>query len=137
MAPFIDNLQFIGGYNFPDTLIDKGSLELEAMTYMRGRSIPNTWIIIDECLTEDHLVWTADGKAIPIKNIKNNDKITSINICEKTINKNNVSNCFSRQTRTILKIKTSRGTIKCTPTHKLWINSENNKLEKKKRDIFL
>jgi len=131
LAPFIDNLQFIGGYNFPDTLIDKGSLELEAMTYMRGRSIPNTWIIIDECLTEDHLVWTADGKAIPIKNIKNNDKITSINICEKTINKNNVSNCFSRQTRTILKIKTSRGTIKCTPTHKLWINSENNKLEKK------
>lgn len=131
LAPFVDNLQFIGGYNFPNSLIDNGSLELEAMTYMRGRSIPNSWIIIDECLTGDHLVWTADGKAIKIENIQNKDKVSSVNICDKVINQNNISNYFSRKTDIIFKIKTDRGIIKCTPTHKLWVNTENGTLERK------
>jgi PhoH-like ATPase len=31
-----------------DMLFEKGIIEIEAVTYMRGRSIPNSFIIIDE-----------------------------------------------------------------------------------------
>lgn len=54
LAPYFDNLGFLGkkagmsGKNYAETLMDQDKLELEAMTYIRGRSIPNTWIILDE-----------------------------------------------------------------------------------------
>jgi len=54
LAPYFDNLGYIGkkanisGRNYAEELIDQNKLELEAMTYIRGRSIPQTWIILDE-----------------------------------------------------------------------------------------
>jgi PhoH-like ATPase len=69
MQPIFDNLQFIlrdkaknkendhgdanngNGNGRPDKidyLIEKGFIEIEAITYIRGRSIPNQFIIIDE-----------------------------------------------------------------------------------------
>jgi len=48
LAPYFDNLAYIGGYGYPDQLIAEGVLELEAMTFIRGRSIANSWVIIDE-----------------------------------------------------------------------------------------
>ena len=50
LAPIQDNLQFLFG-NDKMTLemhIDEGRIEVEAMTYIRGRSISNSFIIIDE-----------------------------------------------------------------------------------------
>ena len=50
LKPIQDNLQFILG-NDQTVLrdyIDKGSIEIEALTYIRGRSISNAFIIIDE-----------------------------------------------------------------------------------------
>ena len=50
LAPIQDNLQFLMG-NDQLTLkmyMDKGVIELEALTYIRGRSISNSFIIIDE-----------------------------------------------------------------------------------------
>ena len=50
LMPIQDNLQFLLGNN-KSTLqmyIEKGKIEIEALTYIRGRSIANAFIIIDE-----------------------------------------------------------------------------------------
>ena len=50
VAPIQDNLQFLMG-NDRETLemyMENGTIEVEALTYIRGRSISNAFIIIDE-----------------------------------------------------------------------------------------
>ena len=54
MQPLLDTLEFITtcstqkkSFSYTD-LIDKKLIELEALTYIRGRSIPNRFILIDE-----------------------------------------------------------------------------------------
>ena len=48
--PIQDNMQFILGSDkaMLRDYMDKGQIELEALTYIRGRSISNAFIIIDE-----------------------------------------------------------------------------------------
>jgi PhoH-like ATPase len=50
LAPIQDNLQFLMGNDRTtlDMYLDNGTIELEALTYIRGRSIANAYIIIDE-----------------------------------------------------------------------------------------
>jgi PhoH-like ATPase len=60
MGPIFDNLEYIFNIqkgeketkgktkNLIDKYFKEGTIELEAMTFMRGRSIPNQFIIIDE-----------------------------------------------------------------------------------------
>lgn len=56
LAPIRDNLEFLMSYSFSkrdnyetlDTYIESGVIEVEALTYIRGRSIANAYIIIDE-----------------------------------------------------------------------------------------
>ena len=50
LAPIQDNLQFLLGDDRAtlDLYIQEGKIEVEAMTYIRGRSISNSFIIIDE-----------------------------------------------------------------------------------------
>ena len=48
--PIQDNLQFLlgGDKNALQMYMDKGKIEVEALTYIRGRSISNAFVIIDE-----------------------------------------------------------------------------------------
>ena len=50
LMPIQDNLQFLlgGDKSALELYIDKGKIEIEALTYIRGRSISNAFIIIDE-----------------------------------------------------------------------------------------
>ena len=56
MRPIFDNVEFLMGLTGADKragrgadeLIDMGIIEIEALTYIRGRSLPNQYIIIDE-----------------------------------------------------------------------------------------
>lgn len=50
LMPIQDNLQFLLGGNKKalETYMEKGKIEIEALTYIRGRSIANTFMIIDE-----------------------------------------------------------------------------------------
>jgi len=50
LAPIQDNLQFLMGNDKTtlDMYVENGTIELEALTYIRGRSIANSYIIIDE-----------------------------------------------------------------------------------------
>lgn len=51
LMPIQDNLQFLMGDDRStlEMYIEKGTIEIEALTYIRGRSISNAFIIIDEC----------------------------------------------------------------------------------------
>ncbi len=52
VQPIIDNLDYLFGSKKNNSTLqmyfDSGSIEVEAITYIRGRSIPNAYIIIDE-----------------------------------------------------------------------------------------
>lgn len=53
MAPIYDNLDFLfgssaGGQQQWTALVEKGVIKVEALTYIRGRSIPQQYMIIDE-----------------------------------------------------------------------------------------
>lgn len=57
MQPIFDNLEFLlGEFDGPtgpdghpiDQLMDRGLLEVEALTYIRGRSLPRQYMIVDE-----------------------------------------------------------------------------------------
>ena len=50
LMPIQDNLQFLMGNDklTLDIYMQKGTIEIEALTYIRGRSISNAYIIIDE-----------------------------------------------------------------------------------------
>ena len=50
LAPIQDNLQFLMGSDKAtlDMYVENGTIELEALTYIRGRSIANAYIIVDE-----------------------------------------------------------------------------------------
>lgn len=52
VQPIIDNLDYLFGSKKSssalDMYFDNGDIEVEAITYIRGRSIPNAYIIIDE-----------------------------------------------------------------------------------------
>ena len=50
LAPIQDNLEFLmGNKKTLDMYVDDGIIEVEALTYIRGRSISNAYIVIDEC----------------------------------------------------------------------------------------
>jgi PhoH-like ATPase len=55
LMPIQDNLQFLMGNDkiTLDIYMQKGTIEIEALTYIRGRSISNAFIIIDENETPD------------------------------------------------------------------------------------
>ena len=50
LAPVQDNLKFLTGDDQTtlDEYMQKGLIEIEALTYIRGRSIANAFIVIDE-----------------------------------------------------------------------------------------
>ena len=52
MQPIYDNLEYLFNAKKPGELeailAGMGSIEVEALTYIRGRSIPDQYIIIDE-----------------------------------------------------------------------------------------
>ena len=49
LMPIQDNLKFLmGDKTSLEMYIDKGKIEIEALTYIRGRSIANAFVIIDE-----------------------------------------------------------------------------------------
>ena len=49
LMPIQDNLKFLmGDRSSLEMYIDKGKIEVEALTYIRGRSIANAYIVIDE-----------------------------------------------------------------------------------------
>jgi len=50
LSPIQDNLKYLMGDKYAfDMHLNSGAIEIEALTYIRGRSISDAYIIIDEC----------------------------------------------------------------------------------------
>lgn len=50
IQPMIDNFKFLfkNGSHYFDIMVEKGIIEIEALSYIRGRSLPNIIMILDE-----------------------------------------------------------------------------------------
>ena len=90
LAPIEDNLQYLMG-NDKETLqmyMNKGVIEIEALTYIRGRSISNAFIIIDEAqnLTNHELktIVTRVGEGTKIVFTGDIEQIDTVYIDETT-----------------------------------------------------
>ena len=62
IQPIIDNLKFVfkNGEHYFDIMMEKGIIEIEALSYIRGRSLPNTIMILDEAQNISY----AEAKAV-------------------------------------------------------------------------
>lgn len=118
LSPIFDNLcEIVGGFKKNRTIsghrsiksqideyIEQGIIEIEALTYIKGRSISNAFIIVDEAedLTEDmlkriltrvgansKLVLTADVSQIDNSNISPYDS-DFVNVVHKMVDRHNV-----------------------------------------------
>jgi len=51
VQPIFDNIKWMlkGGDMFINLLLEKGKIEVESLSYIRGRTFPNTIFIVDEC----------------------------------------------------------------------------------------
>jgi hypothetical protein len=119
-----------GGNNFEE-MVEDGTIEVEAMAFIQGRSIPNSYIILDECLVADSLIYTGNGKLIKIQDIVDGEYVNSWNTSSNIFENNQISNKFNRTSDTIIRLSTSRGVIECSPTHKMWVYENGSSLIKK------
>lgn len=90
LAPIQDNLRFLFGDDnlMLDSYREKRIIEVEALTYIRGRSIQNAYIIIDECqnLTRHEIktILTRVGEGTKIVLTGDIEQIDNVNIDETT-----------------------------------------------------
>ncbi|MCG2690003.1 AAA family ATPase, partial [Candidatus Parcubacteria bacterium] len=77
--------------------------------------------IIDECLTSDHFITLADGTVKKISEIKNRDKVASVDLKTGNIVEGEVSGWFKREASKTINIKTPQTSLRCTPAHRLWV----------------
>lgn len=80
--------------------------------------------VVDECLTGEHFVAMSDGTVREISKVKNGDSISSVDLNTGRIINKKIENYFVRKTNKIIKVKTSQGIMRCTPTHRLWVLRE-------------
>ena len=90
LMPIQDNLEYLMGDNKTtlDMYIDNGTIQMEALSYIRGRSIPNAYMIIDEAqnLTTHELktIVTRVGEGTKIILTGDVEQIDSIYLDETT-----------------------------------------------------
>jgi len=89
LLPIEDNLRhLIGDKHAFDMQLDRGVIEIEALTYIRGRSISDAYIIIDECqnttVHEIKTILTRVGENTKIVLLGDIEQIDNIYIDETT-----------------------------------------------------
>ena len=90
LAPIQDNLKYLMGNDKHafDMYLDRGVIEIEALTYIRGRSISDAYIIIDECqnmtMHEIKTILTRVGENTKIVLLGDIEQIDNIYIDETT-----------------------------------------------------
>ena len=136
MASTFDNLEYLfdkypGDSNFCLSPRDKiydymslGKIELEAMQFIRGRSIPNQFIICDDCFTGDTVVITDKGLK-DIKSLANLydkgeplPKALSFNEETKEFEYKDILNGISKGKKRVIELCFGQQAIRCTPEHK-------------------
>jgi len=86
LAPIQDNLQYLFGNDKMtlDMHVDEGRIEIEAMTFIRGRSIANAFIIVDEVQNmsqhEIKTILTRVGEGTKVVLTGDVDQIDNLNV---------------------------------------------------------
>lgn len=101
LQPFFDNLEVIfdkRGKAYIDMLMKNGIIEMEALTYIRGRTLPDTIFIIDEAQNITHheakALLTRMGENSKIILIGDLEQIDSPTVDEKTSGLSSVVSLF-------------------------------------------
>lgn len=124
MAPLQDNLDLLfseKGKGYLDMQRDSGIIEVEALTYIRGRSIPRSFIIVDECLTAGHKVSMFNGTIKNIEDIVEGDKVLALDIDKSDTVCGVVDGVISRDTQSITNIRVEETVLECSPNHPLYL----------------
>jgi len=119
--------------------VKRGRIEMEAITYIRGRSIPNAIILLDECFPYEQNIETNSGKKRigTLYDMWNNKKelplVKSYNEHTNQFEYKKIINAWNRGERDLLQITCGNRKIKCTENHKFltengWV--EANKLQR-------
>jgi PhoH-like ATPase len=101
LQPIFDNLNVIyqeKGANYITMMMDKGIIEVEALTYVRGRTLPDTIFIIDEAQNITHheakALLTRMGEGSKIILIGDLEQIDSPTVDQKTSGLSSVVELF-------------------------------------------
>lgn len=125
VKPMYDNMEFImkktGGK--ASELFEKGLIEVDALTYVRGRSLMNRFIIVDECFPYTQRVMTNKGKmqigAIFCDYIMGHDMPTAktFNIATGEFEYKKILSAAHNGVRQLVQVKSGNKKIKCTDNH--------------------
>jgi PhoH-like ATPase len=133
MAPIKDNLRFIlsdGGKKpkaVEETLhlmFENGIIEVQALSFIRGRTIPNAYILVDECFPYNQNILLASGKKIKIgtlvRNFKKENKteVMTYNEETKTFEPKEIIAVKSNGIRELVKVTMGNREVWVTDNHK-------------------
>lgn len=138
MVPLYDNLELIfseKGKSYLETLYDCGKIEVQPLTYIRGRSMPKSYIILDECLTADHLVELSDGTVKQVNEVMVGDEVCCLDLNNVSSTIGRVDGVVSREANKIHKIKLKNTTLKVTPNHPFYLFRDFNFVKKQAEDV--
>ena len=140
IKPIMDNIDFlIQGDKKGQELIEQGMLEIEPLTYIRGRSMPGLFVIVDECFPKKQYIRTSNGKMtfgninMLWKQKKEVPLIKSFNEKTNSFEFKKILNVWEKGERDLIEIKSALRKIKCTPNHKFltidkeWVEAQNLK----------
>ncbi len=101
LQPIFDNIEVILGQksqSYIDLMFDKGIIEMEALTYVRGRTLPDTIFIIDEAQNISHYeakaLLTRMGERSKIILLGDLEQIDSPILDQSTSGLNSIMNLF-------------------------------------------
>ena len=101
LQPIFDNLSVIysdQGKGYIDLMMERGKIEVEALTYVRGRTLPNTIFIVDEAQNITHheakALLTRMGEGSKIVLIGDLEQIDSPTVDQKTSGLSSVVELF-------------------------------------------
>jgi predicted ribonuclease YlaK/intein/homing endonuclease len=102
----------------------KGRIEMEAITYIRGRSIPNSIILVDECFPANQYIVTENGKekiGTLYKKLKDGKELPLVKSYNGTSGKfeyKKLVHAWNRGKKKLIEIKCANRKIKCTENHR-------------------
>lgn len=133
MQPIFDNVEVAMGLGAAEKkkgrsyeeLIDLGILQIEPLTYIRGRSIPGQFMLLDECFPYKQKILTDKGK-IRIGDLherwvrgKELPKAMAFNEETQSFEYRQILNAPHKGRRDLCKVTLGNRTIVCTPNHPL------------------
>lgn len=137
MQPIFDNLEFLlsgspakGAKDHSRSrepvyqyLLDQKIIEVEPLTYIRGRSIPQQFLVVDECFPYETPVVTEEGQreigGLFSKWIREGvlPRVKSFDTQTNTFVWKEVTNMWHRGKKALVEVQASNRKIKCTPNH--------------------